>query len=215
MRKRFLLAAVAGVVVVMLGFGFWSMARPSRPVAVMLYPNGPAEQRLWPLNSSWVWSVKPLVVTQTGKALALVVRIRQIGNKGGDHGAIDVVPQPATRADCKQQLSTGMMAVKIADSEAIVALQLIDLGEVGLQSPDGPGKLRLRFDLSLGGRVGASTVNQEGSTRIDGDRQIGCSTVPDPQWRDGELHLQTLYISSNGEEMAYDVILTATEPFPG
>ena len=89
-----------------------------------------------------------------------------------------------------------------------VVLEVADLNKMALKSALPGRNLRLLASLSSGG----SSVTLSGErAALFGDYWAGHSHVHKPQWKNGELHLMSLYVKDGNTVWEYAVIVVSTD----
>jgi hypothetical protein len=203
MRRAISAAAVAGLVVVGLVSANYRAEKPApeKTKVTLLFPKEDSPQELlWPTNNSKVWSIKPLGPAVKGKGLSLVARVVHKRLRKGESPAIG--PRTISKAESNSELSFGKLLAIKPDDSAIVCMQMIDLQEVGVS----PGKKPLRLLLHL--MVGMTTASRTGErSGIEGGSFVGMAPNSNPIWKDGELHLQCLFVQTEDRLTTYDLVL--------
>jgi hypothetical protein len=202
MQRRAISVALVGLLVVGLIAAAYLAAQPptEQTTVTLMYPKEPTDSMLWPTNHSWVWSISRLDPSAKGESLSLVARVvhKRLGK--GESPAIG--PRTISKAESEAELSLGkVLGVKATDS-AIICVQLVDLGEVAIPA----GKRPLRLLLHLKARAVTASLSGE-QIVIEGDRFVGQAPNYNPEWKDGELHLQTLWVQEDDRVTTYDVVV--------
>src|SRR5262245_7747230 len=182
------------------------VAKPltEQPTVTLLYPKEPTDSMLWPTNQSWVWSVNRLDAPAKGNSLAVVVRMVHQPLKKGE--GVSVAGRIISRAESEGELTFGRIVWEETHPPAFVSVQLVDLGEIA--APVEKGRLRLLLQLRRGG----GSIFRNGTQSVIDGESIACHGFHDnPQWKDGELHLQNLYVRTRDGVTIYDVVVIQSE----
>jgi hypothetical protein len=208
MQRKTFYAALAALLVAGLVTAYLA-AKPSTKQATvtLLYPKELKDTLLWPTNKSWIWSIKGLDSSK-GTTLSLVARVvHERPLQPGESPAIG--PRLISKAESETRLHTGKMTgAKLPDS-VIACVQLIDLREALVQAGTEKQPLRLLFYLGTDS-MGVGTWTSEKFV-IEGDRYLGMAPNIDAGWKDGELHLQNLFVLEGDRQAIYDVVLVQSE----
>jgi hypothetical protein len=202
LRKR-LTALVLSVVVVACTLGFLSgLDRRQKPAATLLYPTATSrEAGFWPLNHSTLWSISGLDPSSRGQYLTVVARAQH--HDLAEHQT-PYIPnfQEISKAECESEVGTGWTG-PAEEATLTIRAQLVDLRQIGIVDEQKP--LRLLLTLSHRG----STMSSGEKSIIEGDWIVGDVCNPEPQWKNGELHLQRFYVQSGRRVTCYDIVVVA------
>ncbi len=209
MRYRTFYLIATALAVVVLAAAVYVIAKPrtQESSVTLVFPREPADQLLWPNNASWVWSIKGLDLGTKGRTLSLVVRVVRERQEKGTSPVIE--PRVISKAKCEAEISGGgkFAGLRLMDS-ALVSVQLLNLAAVGVPTEGKKRPLR----LLLGFHTRSGTIHWDGEKSvIDGERLVGNAPHLNPKWRDGELHLQTLFVKTGDRLAIYDVVVLQTD----
>lgn len=202
MRRRTILVLVvfigaAGLVAATL-LAANSLSEPA--TVTLLYPKEQKDDLFWPTNHSWLWSVSRLDPSAKGEALSLVARVVRKPLRKGESPTIG--PRTISKVESEAEISLGKMLGVQPSDPATVSVQLIDLAEAGVPAGNQPLRLLLRL------QVGSSQLILPSSqSAIKGDRFVGQTIKSDPKWKDGELHLQCLFVQEGDQLATYDIVV--------
>lgn len=204
MRHRLILVGLIVSLALIAAMGVYlSTQRREVPLpgsVTLVYPNLEHENMLWPLNQSWIWSMHGLDPKHPGKNVSLVARIVHQTLKPGENPQIGI--RTISKAQSESELSLGKLPVENRDSVVRVSVQFIDASKVAAAGAKAP----LRMLLTL--KVGGMAASREGDQNLlEGVTFQGHALNPEAVWKEGELHLQTLYTQSGDRVTIYDVVV--------
>ncbi len=143
-------------------------------------------------ESFHAWEIDD-VPSEREDAIWAVVRAKHSDLSAGENLAFD--PWPLTSEDVSEEFMLGGV-MQGAGPSARVIVQAMDLRKVAGSGSQDDTPLRLIVQLSS---AGATVWPETKKTIISGTHFVGESIDPAPKWRDGELHLFTIFTESDGQ----------------